>query len=76
MDARITAEAAELTLAASPMVTVTTVIVVDDLVIALESLFDHAVILAPYLTVGGSSLSAVPAPLFHEREVSGLSLVG
>jgi hypothetical protein len=76
MDARITAEAAELTLFASPTVTVTTVIVVDDLDIALVSLCDAAVILAPFLTVGGSSLSAVPAPLFHEREVSAPAFAG
>lgn len=70
MDARITAEAAELTLSASPKVRVTTTRV-DDLVIALESLIDAAVILAPYLAMAGTSVSAVaPDHLFYEREAA------
>lgn len=71
MDARITAEAAQISLVASPKVTVTTTVKVDDLVIALESLCDAAVILAPYLAMGGTSVSAVAAPhLFYEREAA------
>lgn len=76
MDARITAEAAQMSLAASPKVKVVVTTKVDDLVIGLKSLFDPAVILAPYLAMGGTSVSAIAPTLFHEREVSTLSLVG
>ena len=76
MDARITAEAAELTLTIGPKVAVVVTTAVDDLVKRLVRLCDPAVILAPYLAMGGTSVSAIAPTLFHEREVSGLSLVG
>lgn len=70
MDARVVAEPVVMGMTAGPNVTVTTVIVVDDLVIALESLFDAATTLAPLLSQGSHSISAVAPNTFHEREVS------
>lgn len=75
MDARITAEAVSITLTASPMVKVVVTTKVDDLVIGLVSLFDPAVILAPYLAMGGTSVSAIAPTLFHEREVDAWAFV-
>jgi hypothetical protein len=73
MDARITAEAAQMSLVASPKVKVVVTTKVDDLVRALVSLFDPAVILAPFLAMGGTSVSAIAPTLFHEREVDALA---
>lgn len=69
MDARITAEAAVMTMTVSPKVKVVTTAGVDDLVIALVSLFDPAVILAPLLNQG-NSVTAVAPDTFFEREVT------
>jgi hypothetical protein len=65
MDARTVVEAAEMSLVAV-QVKVTTVIKVDDLVLALRSLFDPATVLAPLLALGSTSRSAV-APDYIPR---------
>jgi hypothetical protein len=69
MDARITAEAASITLTASPKVKVVVTTKVDDLVKMLVSLFNPAVILAPLLNQG-NSVTAVAPDTILEREVS------
>lgn len=75
MDARIVVEAAEMNLSAVERVVVETIINVDDLVIMLESLFDHAAILAPLLSLGSTSRSAVaPDYTFSREEVSALAI--
>lgn len=55
---------------------VTTTTVVDDLVHELVSLFNPAVILAPYLAFAGTSRNAVaPDNTFNEREVDAWAFV-
>lgn len=66
MDARIVAESLEMRVSTVAEVMVTTVIKVDDLVRALRSLFNPAAILAPLLSNGSTSRSAV-APDFISR---------
>lgn len=60
MDARIVVEAVEMNVSAVSEVTVTTVIVVDDLAIELVSLFDAATILAPLRNMGNSVTAVAP----------------
>lgn len=59
MDARIVAESMEMGFSIAD-VKVTTVINVDDLVLALESLFDAATILAPLRNMGNSLTAVAP----------------
>lgn len=66
MDARIVAEPLEMRVSTVAEVVVTAVIKVDDLVRALRSLFNPAAILAPLLSNGSTSRSAV-APDFNPR---------
>lgn len=64
MDARIVVEAAEINISVVSEVSVTTVINVNDLVLALESLFDAATVLAPLRNTGNSLTAVAPDYIF------------
>lgn len=73
MDARIVAEAMEMRLSMPAEVKVVTTIKVDELVRKLVSLFDPAAILAPLLSLGNTSRSAVAPDYTFQGGVSALA---